>query len=73
MSSFISLTSRQLEVAALIAEGRTNHDIAVRLMISERTVENHVARILAKLDLSSRTQVALWMVRNGPELESEET
>jgi DNA-binding NarL/FixJ family response regulator len=48
------LTPREREVLGLMAEGRTNVGIAKRLYLSERTVETHVASILAKLDLSSR-------------------
>jgi DNA-binding NarL/FixJ family response regulator len=47
------LTAREREVLALMAEGRTNIGIAQRLVVSERTVETHVASILAKLDLDS--------------------
>jgi predicted ATPase/DNA-binding CsgD family transcriptional regulator/transcriptional regulator with XRE-family HTH domain len=60
-----SLTEREREVAALIAQGLTNHAIAEQLVISERTVERHVANIFAKLDLSSRTQIAIFAVETG--------
>ena len=63
MNSSIPLTPRQREVAALIAAGCANRTIAAQLAISERTVENHVARILAKLELTSRTQIAIWAVK----------
>ena len=52
-SALALLTPREREVLALMAEGRTNLGIAQRLYLSERTVETHVASILAKLDLSS--------------------
>lgn len=52
------LTSRQMEVLALLAEGRTNTDIAERLFISPKTVDHHVSAILAKLEVSSRTEAA---------------
>jgi predicted ATPase/DNA-binding SARP family transcriptional activator/DNA-binding CsgD family transcriptional regulator len=55
--SFNHLTPREREVAALIAAGHTNREIAAKLVISERTVDTHVARILAKLKLTSRTQI----------------
>ncbi|MBV9603041.1 MAG: AAA family ATPase [Chloroflexi bacterium] len=54
------LTPREQEVAALVAYGRSNRAIADELVISERTVEKHVANILARLELSSRAQVAVW-------------
>jgi DNA-binding CsgD family transcriptional regulator len=52
------LTSREREIAALVAQGRSNRAIAEALTISERTVETHVAAILAKLELSSRSEVS---------------
>ncbi|MFB6532459.1 LuxR C-terminal-related transcriptional regulator [Streptomyces noursei] len=54
------LTRRESQVAELVAEGLTNKDIAARLTIAQRTAENHVERILGKLGLTSRTQLALW-------------
>ena len=54
------LTAREFEIAQLIAEGLSNRAIADRLVISPRTVDGHVERMLAKLDFSSRTQVATW-------------
>ena len=54
------LSPRELEVAALVAEGLTNKQIAERLFLSERTAQNHVQHILTKLDLSNRAQVAAW-------------
>jgi predicted ATPase/DNA-binding CsgD family transcriptional regulator/transcriptional regulator with XRE-family HTH domain len=60
-----SLTEREREVAALIAQGATNRAIAEALVISERTVERHVANIFAKLDLGSRTQIAVLAVEEG--------
>jgi DNA-binding CsgD family transcriptional regulator len=54
------LSPRELEVAALVAEGRTNREIAARLYLSERTAQNHVQHILTKLGLGNRTQVAGW-------------
>jgi non-specific serine/threonine protein kinase len=58
------LSAREREVALLVAEGLTNRDIAERLVVSERTAENHVARVLNRLGLRSRAQVAAWVVRN---------
>jgi DNA-binding NarL/FixJ family response regulator len=59
------LTPRELEVLRLVGAGRPNKQIATELRISERTARSHVSNILAKLGLSSRTQAALWAVREG--------
>ncbi len=59
------LSHREREVAALITRGLTNRQIADALVIGERTVHSHVANILSKLDLSSRTQIATWGVGKG--------
>jgi DNA-binding NarL/FixJ family response regulator len=59
------LTSRELVVLRLVAAGKPNKQIAAELAISERTARTHVSRILRKLHLSSRTQAALWAVREG--------
>ncbi|MBB5898094.1 non-specific serine/threonine protein kinase [Kutzneria kofuensis] len=58
---WVSLTRREREVAALIAQGLSNRDIANRLVIAQRTAEGHVERVLVKLGLTSRTQVAAWV------------
>ncbi|MDN3021757.1 LuxR C-terminal-related transcriptional regulator [Streptomyces sp. S.PB5] len=58
----IRLTRREAEVAELIAQGLTNQQIADRLVVARRTAEGHVERILSKLGLTSRSQVALWAV-----------
>jgi len=58
------LTPRQHEVAALIARGLTNGQIAERLVVSPHTVERHVENILDRLRLSSRVEVAVWMVEH---------
>jgi DNA-binding NarL/FixJ family response regulator len=60
-----ALTSREREVLALVAAGSTNREIARGLGISERTAQTHTSNVLAKLGLQSRTQAALWAVRNG--------
>ena len=54
------LTPRQQEVAALVAEGRTNTEIAERLVLTPGTVANHVEHILRRLDFHSRTQIGVW-------------
>ncbi|HEX9028961.1 MAG TPA: tetratricopeptide repeat protein, partial [Anaerolineales bacterium] len=55
------LTGRERQVAALISLGRSNREIANELVISEKTVERHVANIMAKLGFNSRVQIAAWM------------
>jgi len=59
------LTRREQEVAALIARGLTNREIAKLLVITERTAETHVQHILNKLGVNSRAQVAAWAVEYG--------
>ena len=59
------LTEREREVLGLVAQGKANKEIARQLEISERTVRTHVSSILGKLGLVSRTQAALYAVREG--------
>ena len=59
------LTPREREVAALLAEGLSNGEIARRLFISAKTASVHVSNILAKLGMASRAEVAAWAVRSG--------
>ena len=59
------LTRREREVADLVAAGLSNKEIAVKLLIAQRTAENHVEHLLAKLGFSSRTQIAVWVHRRG--------
>jgi len=59
------LTKRELEVATLIARGHSNREIALQLVIAISTAERHVANILAKLDLNSRTQIVAWVLKRG--------
>jgi DNA-binding NarL/FixJ family response regulator len=59
------LTPREREVLLLIARGRSNKRIALELGVAEKTVKTHVGHVLAKLDLSDRTQAALYAVREG--------
>jgi predicted ATPase/DNA-binding CsgD family transcriptional regulator len=61
VSGAAPLTRRELQVARLIAEGRSNKEIAAELVISQRTAENHVEHILAKLGFTSRAQVVAWV------------
>lgn len=61
------LTARELDVAALLAEGRTNAEISTELFVSIKTVKSHVSHVLTKLGLTSRTQVALLVQRAGPQ------
>ncbi len=59
------LTERELEVLKLLAGGATNKRIAQQLEIAEATVKSHVSNLLAKLELKSRTQAALYAMREG--------
>lgn len=60
-----TLTEREMEVLRLVAQGRTNADIATELVITERTVKAHVSNLLGKLHLSDRTQAAVYAWRKG--------
>jgi DNA-binding CsgD family transcriptional regulator len=57
------LSAREDEVAALVAQGKTNREIAEALFISERTAQNHVQHILTKLGFSRRSEIATWVAR----------
>jgi non-specific serine/threonine protein kinase len=59
------LTPREREVAALVAAGLSNREIAARLVITERTAENHVAHILDRLGFRTRVQIAAWATARG--------
>ena len=61
----MALTPREREILVLVAQGRSNREIARILLISERTARTHVSNVLTKLGLASRTQAALWAVREG--------
>ncbi|MGA7669698.1 MAG: LuxR C-terminal-related transcriptional regulator, partial [Nitrolancea sp.] len=63
--AFGGLTTRERQVATLVAEGLPNRDIAERLFVSERTAATHVGHILEKLQFTSRTQIATWAVEVG--------
>ena len=59
------LTRRELEVARFVAKGLSNREIAQQLTISHRTVKTHMSNILSKLDLSDRTQLAIYAINSG--------
>jgi DNA-binding CsgD family transcriptional regulator len=63
--AFGGLTEREREVAALIAQGKSNQAIADGLVVTKRTVETHISNILFKLGCASRTQIAVWAVETG--------
>jgi NarL family two-component system response regulator LiaR len=59
------LTERELDVLRLVAQGKSNREIAEELVLAELTVRTHVSNILGKLHLASRTQAALYALREG--------
>ena len=59
------LTEREREVVRLVAQGRSNAEIARELVISDKTVKTHVSNILSKLNLEDRTQLAIYAIKNG--------
>ncbi len=63
-AAFHDLSERELEVLALVAEGKTNSEIGEVLILSEKTVRNHVSTILSKLDLTNRIEAATYAVRH---------
>lgn len=63
--AFGGLTEREREVAVLIAQGKSNREIAEAMMVEVKTVETYVTRILNKLGFDSRVQVATWMIEKG--------
>ena len=63
-----ALSVREIEVLKLVADGHANKVIALRLQISEKTVKNHLSAVFQKLDVTDRTQAALWAQRHESEL-----
>jgi DNA-binding CsgD family transcriptional regulator len=59
------LTARERDVAVLVAQGKSNREIAEALIVSERTAETHVSNVLSKLGFTSRTQIAAWAIERG--------
>ncbi|OKK16311.1 hypothetical protein AMK16_27090 [Streptomyces sp. CB00455] len=59
------LTTRERQVAALVAQGKSNKQIAAELVLSPRTVEGHVEHILTKLGFASRANIAAWAAQQG--------
>jgi DNA-binding NarL/FixJ family response regulator len=64
-STLPTLSAREIEVLQAFADGLSTSDAAVRLFISERTVQSHVRSILSKLSMSSKLQAVLWALRQG--------
>ncbi|WP_226670155.1 response regulator [Metabacillus litoralis] len=64
-TKFNDLTKREKEVLNELAKGKSNKEIASALFITEKTVKTHISNILSKLQLSDRTQAALFAVKNG--------
>ena len=60
-----SLSERELEILDLVAYGLTNHDIAERLEISKRTVDNHISNILTKTKTENRVELVRWALQWG--------
>jgi DNA-binding NarL/FixJ family response regulator len=63
-AAYFQLTRRELDIAREIALGKTNQQIADELHITVKTVETHITRVLSKLEMTSRTQIALWITEN---------
>ena len=61
------LTDREREVVRLVAQGRSNSEIARALVISDKTVKTHISNILSKLELQDRTQLAIYAIKHGLE------
>ena len=61
----VSLSSRELEIIGLVAEGLTNQEIAAQLMISKRTVDNHVSNVFTKTGSKNRVALLNWAMDHG--------
>ncbi|MGB6985064.1 MAG: response regulator transcription factor [Candidatus Aquilonibacter sp.] len=64
-ASLDELSGRETEIVRLIAQGLSNRDIGSRLLLSEKTVKNHISRIFDKLHITARTQAAVYAIRTG--------
>jgi DNA-binding NarL/FixJ family response regulator len=64
-AAFGGLTEREREVVRLVAQGKSNREIADALVVTKRTIETHINNILYKLNLTSRTQLVVWTVEKG--------
>ncbi len=60
-----ALTTRETQIVGLIVEGRTNDEIAEELSLSPRTVHSHISSTFKKLDVTNRTQLAVFALQNG--------
>jgi DNA-binding NarL/FixJ family response regulator len=63
--SMDELSGRETEIVRLIAQGLSNRDIGASLLLSEKTVKNHISRIFDKLQITARTQAAVYAIRTG--------
>lgn len=63
--AFASLSERELQILALLAQGKSNREIAEELFLSEKTVRNYISQVLEKLGLSSRTEAVAYALRHG--------
>lgn len=63
--SLNELSNRETEIVRLIAQGLSNRDIGANLLLSEKTIKNHISRIFDKLQISARTGVAVYAIRKG--------
>ena len=65
MNESASLSQREIEILELVATGLTNHDIAQKLEISKRTVDNHMSNILTKTKTDNRVELVRWALQWG--------